>query len=241
MILKISPIIDVQTIQPARHFKANIQMKEIMTEKPKAARSHFQFLINEKIYLFEIVDKIAECPCVTGCRNLINDTAKSVGKCVCRGNANSLKEALCVVKQFWAKSRNSCRHDSTAWNGEPWDSGTWWVAIGNSSAVRAAFDAIPEIGWGDGLVEIGKGVLFGSSFSANVSIKIGGSEYFGCVAVCITLNRAIEHCDNVHDEDQTADHVSALTIGFAQRSVGDVWEICLLFALLGFLSGHIYW
>jgi hypothetical protein len=46
MILKISPRIEVQTIQPARHFKANIQMKEITTEKPKAAKSHFQFLIN---------------------------------------------------------------------------------------------------------------------------------------------------------------------------------------------------
>jgi hypothetical protein len=47
IILKRSPIRDVQTIQPARHFKANIQMKETTTEKPKAARSHFQFLINE--------------------------------------------------------------------------------------------------------------------------------------------------------------------------------------------------
>lgn len=72
------------------------------------------------------------------------------------------------------------------------------------------------------MVEIGKGILFSSSFAANISIPIGGSEYFGCVAVRIALNRAIDHCDNVHDEDQTADHVSALTIGFAQRSVGDV-------------------
>jgi hypothetical protein len=94
--------------------------------------------------------------------------------------------------------------------------------LGESSAVRAAFDAIPEIGRCDGLVEVGKGKIFGSPFSTNVSIKIGGSEYVGCVAVRITLNRTIEHCDNVHDEEQTADNVSAFTIGFSQRSVGDV-------------------
>ena len=72
------------------------------------------------------------------------------------------------------------------------------------------------------MIEIGKGILCGSSFSTNVSIQIGGSEYVGCVAVRITLNRTIDHCDNVHDEEQTADNVSAFTIGFSQRPVGDV-------------------
>jgi hypothetical protein len=40
---KIMPIIEVQTINPAKHLSVNIKMKAITTAPPNAAKIHFQF------------------------------------------------------------------------------------------------------------------------------------------------------------------------------------------------------
>ncbi len=74
------------------------------------------------------------------------------------------------------------------------------------------------------MVKVGIGVLLGQSslLSADIAVRICGSEYLGRVPIRPALDCAIEHGDDVHQEQNAADDVAALAISFRKRSVGDV-------------------
>lgn len=46
---RIIPKIEVHTISPAKHFNIYIKMKDIIMAPPRAAKTHFQFYIKDKL------------------------------------------------------------------------------------------------------------------------------------------------------------------------------------------------
>ena len=89
------PKMEVQTIQPAKHLRENIQMNDTTMENPNAAKSHFQFYaINLNIYLFEIIDEITESAGVTCVGQAVYDSTQGISQSGCGWDTDSIDKGL---------------------------------------------------------------------------------------------------------------------------------------------------
>ena len=157
-------------------------------------------------------------------------------------NTNSSHKSLWIVKQIsnWWITTSGCA--SVSVNSCPWESWTAdIIAIRYNCINGTCLNTISVANGSYRVVKIGVRIILCNTvlLSTYVSTSIGGSEYFGCVSICPSLNCTIEHCDHISNEQNTADYISALPLSLTQRTILNVSKIGFLFTFFWVFCGHI--
>ena len=223
-------------------------------EKPAAARIHCQFYDKINAYSFHIANQASELALLESVGHFYNGLFEGIGEHRRGRDAYSVQNWGGLVANVKVGSWTGCcvaGPTSILQNcvivSIPCGSSAGWI-VGDglresvSIIIRALFYAVARVQGKDRVIEVKIGVVLCGPIHLSADGLIAGdsSEDFVGVAHRVGVDGAVHHSADAQQEQNTAEHISALSVVLIQRSSLHIFKIWLLFHLLGrlFLACH---